>query len=179
MTEKGYRIEGIVLKRKNYAEADKILTIFSKQKGKIVALAKGIRRINSKRAPTLELFNQIKAYIVKGRGFDLITDVETIKNFSKIQKKLTTISVTYYLVELIEKLTAENQENLPIYRLLTEILEKIEKKGNLNQMEINDFQKILLVSLGFGLPKTVNQGSLDEFIENILNKKINSRRFLW
>lgn len=179
MPDKGYRVEGIILKRKNYAEADKILTIFTKQKGKICCLAKGIRKINSRRAPSLELFNQVKAYIVKGRGFDLITDVETIKNFPKLQKKLTTISIAYYLVELIEKLTAENQENLPVYQLLIEILEKIEKKGNLNQPEINDFQKILLISLGFGLPKTVNKRSLDEFIENILNKRINSRRFLW
>ncbi len=176
--EKNYKLEGIILKRKNYAEADRLLTIFTKQKGKICCLAKGVRKINSKRAPFLELFNQIRLYLVKGWNFDLISEVELIQNFPHIQRKLTKISQVYWLVELIEKLSAEGQKNLIIYNLLLTYLEKINKENYLPTELMLEFQKKLLLTLGFGLPKIVNQKNLDKFIEHILNKKINSRKLL-
>lgn len=178
MRDRGYRIHGIVIKRINFSETDKILTIFSKQKGKMVCLAKGIRKVSSKRAPSVELFNCIKAYITKGRGMDILTEVELIQSFPKLQERLPAICNTYYLVEIIDRLTAENQRNLLIYGLLLQSLEKIDKKGNLLTEEFIDFQKQILINLGFGLPSQINEQSLNWHIENIINRKINSKSFL-
>ncbi|PIZ97846.1 MAG: DNA repair protein RecO, partial [Candidatus Levybacteria bacterium CG_4_10_14_0_2_um_filter_35_8] len=52
-----YKTEGIVIKRRNLGEADKILTIFTKRYGKIQVKAPGIRKINSRRSPHVELLN--------------------------------------------------------------------------------------------------------------------------
>ena len=178
MRSKGYKIEGVVIKRINFSETDKILTIFSKQKGKIVCLAKGIRKISSKRAPSLELFNCFKAYIAKGRGMDILAEVELVQCFPKLQEKLPAICNTYCLVEIIDRLTAENQRSLLIYNLLLQSLEKINKKGSLLKEEFIDFQKKVLTNLGFGLPLQINEQSLNWHIENIICRKINSKSFL-
>ena len=178
MISRGYKIEGIVIKRINFSETDKILTIFSKQKGKMVCLAKGIRKVSSKRAPSVELFNCIKAYVAKGRGMDILTETELINCFPKLQEKLPAISNAYYLVEIVDRLTAENQKSLLIYSLLLQSLEKIDKKGNLLTEEYIDFQKNILTNLGFGLPLQINEQSLNWHIENIINRKINSKSFL-
>jgi len=57
---KSYKTEGIIIKRKNFGEADRILTIFTKNKGKISIVAKGVRKINSRRAPHIELLQKQK-----------------------------------------------------------------------------------------------------------------------
>ena len=178
MISRGYKIEGIVIKRINFSETDKILTIFSRQKGKMVCLAKGIRKVSSKRAPSVELFNCIKAYVAKGRGMDILAETELVQSFSSLQRQLPAISSAYYLAEIIDRLTAEKQKHLFIYDLLLQSLEKIDKKGNLQKEEHIDFQKILLTNLGFGLPAQISKQSLDWHIENIINRKINSKSFL-
>ena len=178
MISRGYKIQGVVIKRINFSETDKILTIFSIQKGKMVCLAKGIRKVSSKRAPSVELFNCIKAYVAKGRGMDILTEVELIQCFPKLQEKLSAICSTYYLVEIVDRLTAEDQRNPLIYDLLMQFLSKIDKNGNLQTEEIIDFQKKILTNLGFGLPAQINKQSLEWHIENIINRKINSKSFL-
>jgi len=178
MINRGYKVEGIVIKRINFSETDKILTIFSKQKGKMVCLAKGIRKVSSKRAPSVELFNCIKTYIAKGRGMDILTEVELVQCFPKLQERLQAICDTYYLVEIIDRLTAENQRSLLIYNLLLQSLDKIDKKGSLLEEELIDFQKKVLTNIGFGLPAQTNIQSLNWHIENIICRKINSKSFL-
>ncbi len=178
MRAKGFLIEGVIIKRINFSEADKIITIFTKQKGKIVCLAKGIRKICSKRGPCLELFNLIKAYVIKGKNLDLLTEVALIKSFPYLSKKLKIISNCFYLVELVDRLTAEHQENRLIYNLLLDFLQKVNNLGCLTEREIIDFQKKILIDLGFGLPRQINQQTLESHIENIINHKINSKSFL-
>ena len=78
-----YSSEGIILARKNYSEADRILTCFSKSYGKISLLAKGIRKLKSKKRGHLEVFSHIKFSASRGHGMDIITEVETINTFSK------------------------------------------------------------------------------------------------
>jgi len=178
MRERGYRVEGIIIKRINCGEADKILTIFTLQRGKICCLAKGIRKICSRRAPACELFNKISAYIIKGRTLDLVAEVKTLTQFSNLSKKLRFVSSAYYLVELVERLTAENQENWLIYSLLSKALEKVNQGEGFSEEDFVRFQKELLVNLGFGLPYKISKATLDNHIETILDRKINSNGFI-
>ena len=56
-----YKTEAIVLKRTNFGEADRLVTVFSQPRGKLVLLAKGIRRLTSRKKGHLELFNRATA----------------------------------------------------------------------------------------------------------------------
>jgi len=63
---RSYKAEGIILKRINFSEADKILTIFTKRHGKVRAIAKGVRRLTSRKAGSVELFNQAGLFLLEG-----------------------------------------------------------------------------------------------------------------
>jgi len=173
-----YKTEGIILKRKNFGEADKILTIFSKHYGKIKAIAKGIRKVTSKKAGVLELFNHCKLVLAKGKDLDIITEAQVINNFSSWRKDLNKVGTAWYFCELIDKLTAESQVNRNLFELLKNYLENI-AKTNTSQF-IRSFEEHLLNQLGFGVPLQWRgrPGSLKSYIESIAEKEIQTPKML-
>jgi len=91
-----YSSDAIILSRKNYGEADRFLTVYSKNFGKLRLLAKGVRRPKSKKRGHIEVFSQLKFSASKGKGIDLITEAETIASFEVIRKDLKKVTVGNY-----------------------------------------------------------------------------------
>jgi len=135
-----YKTEGIVLKRTNLGEADRILTIFTKKRGKIKTIAKGVRKTLSKLAGHIELFCLTDFVIAEGRNLDTICGAETIKCFFKLRNNLPATHAAYYLAEIINEMTAENEAHPEIFVLLNDILEHLDsgqKKLLVSYFEIN------------------------------------------
>ncbi|MBI4091250.1 DNA repair protein RecO, partial [candidate division WWE3 bacterium] len=84
--------EGIVLKVRNHKEADKIVTLYTKKEGKMDFLAKGVRRINSRRSGSLDIINKIKFEYVSGQFLPVITEVEFLESFRALKKNLESLS---------------------------------------------------------------------------------------
>jgi DNA repair protein RecO (recombination protein O) len=170
MIFRSYSVEGIIIKRVNIGEADKIITLFTRQKGKICCLAKGIRRIHSKRAGALELFNIVKAQINIGKSLDYIVEVEQ-KSCFPATKEFKKILGAYQVIELVDRLTAQNQENSDVYKLLEFALQKICRQEFM-EADLLTFKKNLLVNLGFGLPHKNEFDSLDTYIKSLTNRQM-------
>ncbi len=143
----GFKTEGIVLKRRNFGEADRILTVFSKDKGKIAVVAKGVRRITSRRAGNVELLNRVVIYLHQGKGMPILTEATSLDTYQKLKEDLTLSTYAYHIIELMDKLTAENQENGILYEHLVEVLKRLEK--NPRQILIRAFEVKILSVLGF------------------------------
>lgn len=149
-SHKLYSIEAIVLSRKNYAEADRIVTVFSKEFGKMRLMAKGIRRITSKRAPHLEVFTKLTCLVYTGKTMDSITETLSIESYPNIRNELDRVSVAYLLCELIDTLMGEKQEHRDVYALLMHAFEAIGKaSGNSLYTISREFAQQLLWALGF------------------------------
>lgn len=175
-----YSACGVVLRRRNINESDRLLTIYSKSKGKITVIAKGIRKIRSKKAPHLELFNQIKMFVAKGRTFDIITEAVTLQSYSNIKKSLYQLAHAYLILEEVDKLCPEHAENPQIYAHLINILEILDSQENLNpDLLVYEFTHSLLWELGY-LPKSryLPEGSLNSFVMSIIEKRLNSLHLL-
>lgn len=129
------------------AEADRILTVFSLQKGKISVLAKGVRRITSRRAGNVELLNRSILYLYQGKGMPILTEATTLDTYSKLKENLTLSTYAYHILELVDKLTAENQENRILYGYLMEVLQRLAK--NARQILVRAFEVKILTNLGF------------------------------
>ena len=143
----GFKVEGVVLKRKNFGEADRILTVFSLQKGKITVLAKGVRRITSRRGGNVELLNRSLMYLHQAKTFLILTEATTLDTFSRIKADLTLSTYAYHIIELVDKLTAENQGNRILYEYLVEVLRRLERKPR--QILVRAFEVKILSVLGF------------------------------
>lgn len=173
-----FKTEGIILKRTNYGEADRILTIYTSHHGKIRAMAKGVRKLQSRKAGSLELFNHATLFLIKGKNLDLVTEAQTINLFKSLRKNLIKVGIAYYLCELVDKLTPDNQPHEAVFELLKETFKKIGLKEN--KILVREFEEELLHELGFGVPEVLRQtqGSLKTYIESIIEKKLNSPKIL-
>ncbi len=120
--ERTYRTEAIVLRRKDFGEADRILTLFTPQRGKVRVVAKGIRKPRSRKAGHLELFTCSRLLLAKGRDLDVVTQAETVHAYRPLREDLLRGAYAAYAVELLDRFTPDEQENAELYALLREML---------------------------------------------------------
>ena len=172
---RGFKTEGIILKRRNFGEADRILTVFTLQKGKISVIAKGVRRITSRRAGNVELLNRVIMFLYQGQGMPILTEAEGIESFENLKSDLVLSTVAFHIIELVDKLTAENQENRVLYEHLVNVLKRLEI--NPRQIFIRAFEVKILSNLGFAtfqgqkILEDLEYSSWDEIEKMKIDKK--------
>ena len=175
-----FKTEGVVLKRINFGEADRIVTLYSKHYGKITCLAKGIRKLSSRKRGNLEIFNQVTFFAAKGKGMDIVTEVETIDAFASLRKKLKKVASAYEICEITDRLTAENSEQEEVYLLLIEYLKKLDESLEQESSNlVNNFGENLLRILGFW-PREKEYPEkfvVSTFIEDIIENRLKSKNF--
>jgi DNA repair protein RecO (recombination protein O) len=132
---RSYSIEAIILKHTDIGEADRILTLFTPSKGKIHAIAKGIRRPVSKKAGHLELLNRSQLHMALGRNLDIVTQAEGRENFLHLRSELWHMTCGFYLAELVDRFVEESTPHLDIYTLLLEALRYLDADANALQQQ--------------------------------------------
>ena len=173
---RSYKTEGIIIKRKDFGEADRILTVLTKNQGKISVVAKGVRKISSRRSPHVELLNLSILTIHDGK-IPVLTEAETLRHFSILKNDLEKCGFAFYICELIDGLTAEYQESRVAFNLMQDVLTRLQTETKPQNL-ISKFEQDLLASLGF-LPKTqLFIEDSDAFIEDIIERKIKSKRII-
>lgn len=179
MSPYNYRVEGVILGRTNFAELDRILTVFSKEKGKIKVMAKGVRKITSRRGGSLDLFNWVLLSLSRGRTFGIVTEVELIDSFPTLREQLELVGQAYYLVELVDKLCPEGQANKRVFELLTGALTQVANCQSFGEsLIVRNFEVNLLKALGYWSPSLEKVGDLRYYIEGIIEKPLKSVEFL-
>ncbi len=145
---RSYHTQAIVLSHIEYGEADRILKIFTLEKGKISAIAKGVRKIRSRKAGHLEPFTHVNLYLAKGRNLDIITQAETIDPFLGLRENLERVAYASYVMELLDRFTYEEGQNVGLFRLLANTLSRLENQSN-TETVVHFFEVRLLDLLGF------------------------------
>jgi DNA repair protein RecO (recombination protein O) len=124
--ERSLRTEAVVLRHTDWGEADRLLTIFTSYRGKLRAIAKGVRKLNSRKAGHLEPFTLVNLMQARGRDFWIVTQAEMVESFSHLREDLRLTGAASYLIELIDRFTYEEQENHPLYQILVESLKRLD-----------------------------------------------------
>lgn len=128
--ERTVRTEAIVLRHKDWGEADRLLWLYTRKMGKVRAVAKGVRKIRSRKAGHLEPFTRVNLMMARGRDLLIVTQAETLDPFSTIREDLIHIGYAAYVVELIDRFTYDEDDNQQLYRLLKETLSRINSFEN-------------------------------------------------
>jgi len=128
---RSFRVEAVVLRHSDYGEADRLLTLYTRQLGKMRALAKGARKIASRKAGHIEPFTHVKLQLAKGRDMFLITQADTVDAYLPLRDDLILTSQAAYVMELLDRFTYENDtENASTFRLLTDTLARLASKAD-------------------------------------------------
>src|SRR5205823_2257159 len=125
-----YRTPAVILKRMDLGEADRIVTLFSRDDGKIRAVAKGVRRTTSRSAGHLEPFTLSDVLFAVGRELDVISQVDTLESFREIREDLERTTHAYYLTEVVDLLTEERSENGAVFDALVLGLRELAKTSD-------------------------------------------------
>ena len=94
----------IILKKKEMREADLQVTLFSKEYGKIMATAYGIRKSKKRNIVSLNPLNKVEITLLEKNGYYVIKDVEIMKNFKNIPKSIEKLEISLYILDSIDKI---------------------------------------------------------------------------
>src|SRR3989338_8346383 len=105
-----YKTQGIIIKKTDLTEADRLLTIYTKDLGKILVKARAVKKTQAKLKGHLELFLHSHLMLAQGRNMDIITSAETIEGFPNHHQDLSALASAYYLAELIKQLIPSHEQ---------------------------------------------------------------------
>ncbi len=146
---RSFRVEAVVLRHTDWGEADRLLSLYSRERGKLRAIAKGARKIRSRKAGHLEPFTRVSLQLARGRDLLIVTQAETVDAYLPLRDDLLKTGNASYIVELLERFTYEDESEInPIFRLLTESLGRIASEVD-TWLAIRYYEMRLLDHLGY------------------------------
>jgi len=143
-----YNTEAVVVRKSDLGEADSIVVLYTPHLGKLRAVAKGARRPKSRIGGHVELLVHSQMLLVRTKSLDIISQSQTIDSFLALRDDLWRTSSAIYVAELIDRFTAEEQENYPLFRLFIDTLHQLCRSRH-GDIVLRYFELHLLKHLGY------------------------------
>jgi DNA repair protein RecO (recombination protein O) len=144
-----FRLEAVVLRHSDWGEADRLVTLLTRERGKLRAVAKGARKIKSRKAGHLEPFTRVSLQLARGREMPIITQAETLDAYLPLREDLLRTGYASYVVELLDRFTYEEGTHATeLYRLLSDTLARISAEAD-PWLAVRYYEMRLLDNLGF------------------------------
>jgi DNA repair protein RecO (recombination protein O) len=146
---RSFRASAVVLRHVDWGEADRILTLYTREQGMVRAIAKGARKVTSRKAGHLQPFTHITVQLAKGRDLLIVTQAETINAFLPLHDDLMKTGHAAYVVELLLRFSYEEEgANPSLFKLLVETLDRIEKEDEA-WLAVRYYEMRFLDAVGF------------------------------
>jgi DNA repair protein RecO (recombination protein O) len=114
---RSYSTDALILRRKDMGEADRLLTLLTPEFGKMRVVAKGVRKVSSKKSGHVELFCLARLLVARGRDLDIVTQAELIESHAALRDDYFRGSTAHYIAELIEQFAQEGNEEGALFEL--------------------------------------------------------------
>ncbi len=143
------KTKGIVLREVNIGEADKIVTIFSKELGKITGVAKGARRPKSKFVAGSQFLCYSDFVMFKGRDMYSINSCDVIEPFYEIRNDMERLTYSAHMADIITDVIQENQPATKVLRLFLNSIHFLTKTDKNPELILRIFELRLLSTIGY------------------------------
>lgn len=142
-----YSVDALIIRARDYSEADKILTLYTKEYGKIQAIAKGVRKSVSRLRGGVQMFAHSQLLLYRGKTLDTVSQSESIEAFGGLQDDLVKLVYASYLVELLEIAVPDREPNEKLF--LTTLLSLGLLLGDDPELVCRMYEVRLLYLLGY------------------------------
>ncbi len=122
-----YRTHALVLRRRDQGDADRILTIFTPDKGRLEVIAKGVRKTSSRKAGHLEPFTHVNLLLAQARTWDIITEAVAVESYRHLRENLDAIGRAGYVAELVDAFAESDDDYRPVWDLTTFVLRELDE----------------------------------------------------
>src|SRR2546430_11915294 len=120
-----YQADAVVLRRLDYGEADRILTLLTREHGKLAAIAKGSRRAKARSGNSLDLFARSRMMLAKGRNLDVVAQVERRGDVRHISGDLHRTAYACLVAEVADKVLEERHPVDDVFELVVVSIERL------------------------------------------------------
>ena len=144
-----YKSHGLVLKHAPLGEADRLVTLYTPDRGKLRGVARGARRPRSRLAGHLEPLTHVRVSVAEGRSLDTIAEAETVRSFRALREDLHKITHGVYMAELVDRFSADQSPSPAVFSLLRDSLGRLEDAADPSLL-LRFFEVQLLAVTGFG-----------------------------
>ncbi|MCS7092925.1 MAG: DNA repair protein RecO [Patescibacteria group bacterium] len=168
------KVEGFILKKKSLLENDVLSSVFTKERGKIFIIAKGAKKITSRRLSFLETGNFVKLILHSSNGSLFLKEVQLIKHQAFYRLTLSQIRIFYQFLYLLDRLLPENQAEPRIFFILKKFLDELAK---IEEKKIGNFFYQNLNRLFFNLGYTrhfLAREEANRLISQLIDQEISS-----
>jgi DNA repair protein RecO len=177
MKNKTFSIKGIVLKRVNVGETDRIINLLTQENGKMTCVAKGVRKIKSSKRAFLEPGNVIDAFLVKTKSLPLLTQAKLIDDCSKMKQTLGAFRQLSQMLEIFEKLFVEQELEQEIFFKALLLRKKI-TTSTASAKFVRDTLSEIITDLGFQHPKESKYLTISDYVSALSDRKMKSFDYL-
>ena len=122
-----YKTEAIVLRTRNIGEADRIVTLYSRDKGKIEGVARGSRRAKSRLMGSTQVFTYGRFLLFSGRSLDTVSQVEIQESFASLREDLVRMAYASYIAELLDVSLEPGEPSEDLFELLYDAFEALDE----------------------------------------------------
>jgi DNA repair protein RecO (recombination protein O) len=123
-----YRDAGVVLRTYKLGEADRIVVFLTRGRGKVRAVAKGVRKTRSKFGARLEPTSHVNLQLYEGRELDIVTQADSVETFPQLRSDLDRLGRAAAILEVVDQVAQEGEENEPLYEMLLGGLRTVEHR---------------------------------------------------
>ncbi len=172
-----FKTEALVLKRVNTGETDRVVTLLSKDRGKIVCVAKGVRKLQSSNRATLEPGNLAQVFLIKTKSLPLLTQAKLIQDADLARQSLVGICQLSQILEIFDRLFVEDFIDEKTSQLAFAIHRELLSKNKKN-VKIELLLQELIKALGYQDLKETAHLNISDYVAEITEKKMKSFDFL-
>lgn len=169
--------QGIVLKRTNIGEADRVVTLLTPDMGKIVCIAKGARKMNSSKRGILEPGNRIKVMLIPTSSMMILTQATLQADLSSTWSNLNQLRRLSQILEIVDRLLMEAESDPEIFLLVAELLEAVQAQTASDTL-VREQLDILIQSLGFPSLSETKHQSINEYVVELAEHRLHSFEYL-
>jgi len=112
------KTNAIVLRARNYSEADQLLTLYTEKAGKLTAIVKGVKKPKSRLRGGVQVFSHTNLALYQGKNLATVTQAEVINTFASLREDLLRMSYASYLAEFVEAITLEGEPDPGLFALV-------------------------------------------------------------
>lgn len=167
------KTEAIVLKKRFLPSEDRIITLFTKDLGKLNVVAKGIRKITSRRLPHAETANLVKVTLHRSNDRFYLADSALLSGFTAIKSDRKKVEYLYYFFFILEHILPERQAEKSVYALTLQFMVELSKTKEAKAFPLIRYLNVLYRDLGFS-ERDMTFESLQRAIEETIHEKLPS-----
>jgi DNA repair protein RecO (recombination protein O) len=177
MATRSSQIQAVVLKRSNVGEYDRMVTLVTPDQGKVVAVAKGVRKLTSSKRAALEPGNHVSLLLIKTSSMPLIAQSKLLCDFPSCKKDLKSMKKLAEVLEIIDKVFAEGLEEPELFQEILVILTEL-NSPDARFARVKTHLTDMLIQLGYQDMAETQYTSILDYVAAVAERPMRSYQYL-